>query len=270
MSTCSSCKCDLSESNSLGCGHIICKDCVHSVVEDGIANGTAVEINCPILSCDYQLQPNEIQSSISEELFTSYLDSCFKGFIEKESDLIPCPNEECSSLMEFVDIDNHELKLLQNNEITQKGEDGRNLSRIAWIHFNQFRIRCRDCQQDFCAHCNIIPYHLGMDCEQYKEYLKAKKCRFCQTKLKSGQLAPPSSYPALQNCCKSEECIAIREITCEKTLNCSHFCGGGRGETKCLPCLEEDCLLHIDEENNKPSQNKHDFCPICWVNETKN
>lgn len=273
MSTCAGCKCDLSTDNTLPCGHSICFECIQKIVEEGIKNKAAGQLRCPINSCDYLLQPNEIQQSILEELFNSYLDSCLQGFLEQETDLIPCPNEDCLSLMDFIDLDVSELKKLQTSEITQKGEDGRKLSRSAWVHFNQFRLRCRECQQDFCANCKISPYHLGMNCEQYIEYQKAKKCRFCQSSLLPGQFAPLSSYPALQNCCKNEVCIEIREMSCEKTLKCSHYCGGGRGELKCLPCLEEECIEKLSSNDQKtsitliPSQNKHDFCPICWVSQ---
>jgi hypothetical protein len=36
------------------------------------------------------------------------------------------------------------------------------------------------------------------------------------------------------------------EKSCEKSLACGHYCTGFKGEKKCLPCLNEDCV------NNNP------------------
>ena len=52
-------------------------------------------------------------------------------------------------------------------------------------------------------------------------------------------------------------------------LPCGHPCGGIAGETKCMPCLEPEC---IDRYNEKPTtvvkipdgHTVDDYCTICW------
>ena len=49
---------------------------------------------------------------------------------------------------------------------------------------------------------------------------------------------------------------------------CGHPCGGLNGETKCLPCLEPECIeLHNKEGKVKIPDNhcSDDFCNICWT-----
>ena len=49
---------------------------------------------------------------------------------------------------------------------------------------------------------------------------------------------------------------------CDKIHKCGHFCGGIRGEKKCLPCLKPECVeihkktLEVDEDS---------FCNICYI-----
>lgn len=46
-------------------------------------------------------------------------------------------------------------------------------------------------------------------------------------------------------------------------LPCSHACCGSAGETRCVPCLEPECIEKMDQAI-APKENKDDFCNICW------
>lgn len=64
-------------------------------------------------------------------------------------------------------------------DYNSKDDQGNVMSPSACIHMSKFRIRCRQCEVNFCRGCNVSPYHAGKNCEEYKNHLNAKKCRFC-------------------------------------------------------------------------------------------
>ena len=52
---------------------------------------------------------------------------------------------------------------------------------------------------------------------------------------------------------------------CRKQKQCSHSCAGVKGETKCLPCLEPECMTA--EDNILPQNDE--LCTICYTSELK-
>ena len=46
---------------------------------------------------------------------------------------------------------------------------------------------------------------------------------------------------------------------CTKLLSCGHWCGGVRGETECLPCLQH-CARDVQLK-----QDADDMCMICFT-----
>jgi hypothetical protein len=125
---------------------------------------------------------------------------------------------------------------------------------------SKFRIRCSGCHKNFCSGCSAEPYHLGKTCEQHKEFKEARKCRFCETKLTQ---PPPSMVPAFRDVCRKSECIDLMNQCCDKMLQCGHACQGFKGEPKCLPCLNPECV----EKNPSLTldQNCDEFCTICYT-----
>lgn len=126
----------------------------------------------------------------------------------------------------------------------QKDEKGNVLSKQAAEHMAKCRVRCPNCSNNFCSQCNKEPYHLGYTCEEAERYANAQKCRFCLEELKG-----PSKdrRPAFKACCDKEDCVKIREQCCDKQLPCGHWCRGFKGEKKCLPCLNVDCIKKFNE-----------------------
>lgn len=51
--------------------------------------------------------------------------------------------------------------------------------REAAEHMSKFRVRCSKCNKNFCANCQIEPYHMGKTCDQFKDFKAARKCRYC-------------------------------------------------------------------------------------------
>jgi hypothetical protein len=135
--------------------------------------------------------------------------------------------------------------------------DGKVLTKEAFLHFKEFRLRCRNCATIFCAGCSVTPYHKGYTCALYVEYMKARHCRFCGSKMDINNNAGYSG--GLRDCCNTPDCMDKAKICCDKIKACGCPCNGVRGEpvADCLPCLKHE--LKCEE----------DFCSICYVESLK-
>jgi len=159
--------------------------------------------------------------------------------IEKKyllQDLIKCPN--CGEFIEFLE---------------GKIENDKKLSPQAAINYAKNRCRCSMCQKDFCISCGSTPYHLGKTCEEYYDDINSKKCRFCQNKI-------GENNKFTDEVCNDEECKERFNVSCKKVLKCGHKCFGVEHERECPPCIDENCK----EFHGKFSQNKNDYCTICY------
>lgn len=132
--------------------------------------------------------------------------------------------------------------------------------RIACENYAKCRARCTMCSSIFCAKCFINPYHLGFTCESFKEFQSSRKCRYCKEKIDGDGV---SQEPAFKNVCKNPSCLALMERACNKILPCNHCCYGFRGEEKCLPCLNEECVKKNKELTR--DRKEDDFCVICYT-----
>lgn len=138
----------------------------------------------------------------------------------------------------------------------QKDDMGNPVTKEAALHMANNRIRCNECQKNFCASCNAEPYHTGKTCDQNN----AKSCRFCGKELK---LPSPSMKPAFRDVCRDPDCFTLMQESCDKLLPCGHPCCGSAGEKQCMPCLEADCIAKMDPAI-APKKNKEEFCSICF------
>jgi E3 ubiquitin-protein ligase MYCBP2 len=119
------------------------------------------------------------------------------------------------------------------------------------------RIRCNECNKNFCIKCKAEPYHVGKTCEESKNNAI---CRFCNEKLTQPS---PSMKAAFKDVCRKNECFDLMQASCDKLLPCGHPCCGTKGEKKCMPCLEPECIEKMPE-NKRPKENKEDYCNICY------
>ena|SRR3990167_4367388 len=249
------------------CGHFICKKCGIETIKSTLELGET-DIQCPVNKCTGELTANNIQKIAPQALYDEYLETCLKTFIQnsEEFQFVECPNEQCKVRMEWLKLSPDEIKEIENTPISQKTDDGKFISMESWIDFNENRLRCRECNENFCAKCFHSPYHLGMTCSEFSEFQKSRKCRFCKSSLVGKKIAHVHSEVALRDCCSDQECIEKRELACTKIHKCSHYCGGVKDEHVCLPCLQEPCFeKNTDEIPNYPTQNCDEFCSICWV-----
>jgi E3 ubiquitin-protein ligase MYCBP2 len=142
------------------------------------------------------------------------------------------------------------------NPIPLLDDKKRPVSVEAWLHFSEFRLRCRHCETVFCAACKRVPYHLGFTCQQYSDFLRARECRFCGVRLEDAK-PDASAPPAFRDVCSGAECREKLARSCDKMLPCGCPCQGVRGESECLPCLRHEL------------QCGDDYCPVCWVEELR-
>lgn len=103
----------------------------------------------------------------------------------------------------------------------------------------KYRVRCAACAKNFCTNCKKEPYHISMSCEQAENHRVALKCRYCWEPLKQESI---SNEPAFMDVCRLPECIEKMKGSCNKTHPCGHKCLGFRGEKRCLPCLDPECI----------------------------
>jgi hypothetical protein len=140
----------------------------------------------------------------------------------EELNLTQCP--KCENIFDVIpgELDRN----IRDNE-------GKKLSEEALTHFSEHRIRCNKCSVNFCKTCNAQPYHLGMNCKEFK----APRCRFCHV------VIPEENEEAvLKLVCADPECAAKYVNFCPKRHNiCNHPCQGFLNEKNCLPCLDKRC-----------------------------
>ena len=235
------------------CCSTLSQSCLASYINQYVAACKSVSsIPCPQPSCGKELTTAMIQSILPPADFEAYLHATLVAFIEQDQHSFICPNDACKSVISIAPFNPPVIP----DVIPEKDEDGRTLSAEAWLHFCEYRVRCRECNLIFCASCKTTPYHKGYTCSAYKDYQSARHCRFCTQRLDGGnQYRHPSSSIALKDVCTEEECVKKAEQSCERMLPCGCPCQGIKGEVACLPCLKHD--LEIAEE----------FCPVCYVEE---
>lgn len=106
---------------------------------------------------------------------------------------------------------------------------------------------------------------MGYTCDEAERYANAATCRFCLSELKQPS---KDKNPAFKACCDSEECLKYKESCCDKRLACGHWCRGFKGEKKCLPCLNKDCIKKYNETaavKMLDDYSEDDYCGICMV-----
>ena len=144
-------------------------------------------------------------------------------------------------------------------DYNMKNDAGQKISRESAEHLAEFRVRCPTCEKVFCKECNETPYHIGFTCDSFKERKEALKCRFCLDNLRQPN---ENGGDAFINVCHKNECQGYMETSCDKMLDCGHFCYGCKADEVCLPCLHPDCVA-LNEEKTFGLKDD-DYCPICY------
>lgn len=229
----------------LSCDHEFCQECLHSFVVRKVTEKKCSEIVCN--HCSRPLAQRDLKSLLTEQEFDLYL----KHSVEEataSSQYTRCP--KCLLVVERVSTTRKQPTEINSSHQPKmepaKGIDGRPLSPEAIAHRDEFRFRCRQCQTEYCAQCQVTPYHLGFTCETWKIYLNSQHCRYCDVQLTDTNRA--RDYELL---CTNSECRIKAQNACRRRLSCGHLCNGIANESHCPPCLI--CNGIADE-----------FCPVCY------
>lgn len=146
------------------------------------------------------------------------------------------------------------IEVLEGKVIAYKDDNGKNINKTAQKHMSMYRVRCPECQKNFCSQCKEQPYHIGKTCAQFKKDKEAKKCRFCGVSLRENSHS---------NICAKKNCKKEAKNCCKAFLDCDHPCYGYDGEKEHPSCLHEDCVAK--DEKKTLEQNADSFCTICYV-----
>eukprot|EP00929_Paragymnodinium_shiwhaense_P000018 TRINITY_DN10006_c0_g2_i1.p1 TRINITY_DN10006_c0_g2~~TRINITY_DN10006_c0_g2_i1.p1 ORF type:complete len:602 (-),score=133.13 TRINITY_DN10006_c0_g2_i1:95-1900(-) len=126
-------------------------------------------------------------------------------------------------------------------------------------HMHRSRFRCSQCDTDFCR-CGMAPYHWGWSCDGWQKHRQLRitevcpvgSCRWCSKpcmdKLRRSESLATSCcgddegnelqrFPPVLSCAEKE-----RRACGKRHPDCGHLCGGVRGESRCLPCLQPECI----------------------------
>ena len=220
----------------LQCLHPICSNCLTKIAEKQF-----YELKCK--KCGTEIDEKTKKQILGTKKYEELESNALKGII---GNIVQCPNPKCK-----------EQNTFEPGEIDYnvKDENNKQLSKKAAEDYATHRCRCGFCQINFCVNCLAIPYHLGKTCQEYKKHIFAKKCRFCDSEIKSNNIGPD------EDVCTEEECIKRYSYCCKKVLKCGHKCFGVLNEKKCPPCLDKDC----ENYGGLYDQNKDDYCKICFT-----
>lgn len=169
----------------------------------------------------------------------------------------------------------------------------------AMRHMHRSRFRCTQCDMDFCR-CGVSPYHWGWSCDGWQKHQQVVEqacpvgtCRWC-TQPCMAKMRRAESLAT--SCCGSDEgtdlkrfppslsCAEKERRACGKRHpDCGHWCGGVRGEERCLPCLHPECRKKASSTSSSSSSSSplpppsastqlspkipdgDEWCPICWT-----
>ena len=140
-------------------------DTTGDVVEVPVENDTQHWV--PPINLTAQLESPRIVVQSPTLQRSSSLQSFFASYC---TNLIACPNPQCDFFFESTGPGDRRSLLLPNGDAP---------SEEALSHYQQFRHRCRKCDQDFCADCKKSPYHEGYTCREYEASESSVHCRFC-------------------------------------------------------------------------------------------
>ena len=182
----------------LECVHPICYNCFEKEAKSHL-----FEMKCKI--CNKEIS-EQLKKEVLQDKFTSIEKIALMKIIGAEgAEIIKCPYPECASenVFESGQVD-----------YNIKDDNGKLLSRQAAEDYAKNRCRCGFCKKDFCKTCIVMPYHLGMTCDEKKRHQIAKKCRFCDTEIKGFNMGPDDDV------CNGAECRQRYMISCKKRIPC--------------------------------------------------
>jgi len=157
-----------------------------------------------------------------------------------------CPNEGCKSVA-IVDITGKQAAerrqaALQAGHASRghldRDENGAPLSPEALAHLDKYRVRCRECAQDYCVLCNRMPYHIGRTCEQASERERRLAagglmcCRYCEGDLLSADAQMVRDFAAKQmkSTARHARKLAMQQFASRQPSSLLEACATGHAD----------------------------------------
>ncbi|KAJ6243970.1 e3 ubiquitin-protein ligase mycbp2 [Anaeramoeba flamelloides] len=246
------------------CKNRYCIFCLKAIIQKSINLKCVSSIKCPKCS-DHTLGESEIKLLLTKDEFEEYLEASLNEALGG-TELICCPS--CS--FRFEKLQNPKNTIEKVSAIVEYDSNMKELSNKAKIHRNTWRFRCRNCGKGFCAKCKSTPYHLGFDCQSFRQLKSIEKCRYCESPITLNNIFVGKEHKLV---CNSKECKKMFQQSCSKKLDCGHFCCGNKKEKTHLGCLVEGCKNKFCNKNiisKNSNQNSKEFCNICWTTALEN
>ncbi|CAD8083971.1 unnamed protein product [Paramecium primaurelia] len=227
------------------CFQPICRPCLMKQIEKDYK--TNIVFLCPNQLCKKQMSEQELIQLLGREKHDQYS----AIMLERQFNIVKC--SACSEKGAFEK--GSSITVLKdpvtNQQLQQKYVE----------HYLNNRFMCFNpsCKTEQCKECKAIPYHLGMNCEEYKIKKSSKCCRYCDQPIHNVQFNVPEAF---QDICQEKECQEKAQFACNKILACRHPCPGFKNEQICSTCLNDQCC--------KGDQKGDDYCNICFVEGLKN
>lgn len=228
------------------CSHQICTECFKETVEYEYPRSQ--KASCPADGCQSSIMVAEIKAVVGRERFEEIEKEAMDSFMQSDDTMVKC---NCGAVISLVQGD---------VDYNVKDDKGALISRHAAEHMSRQRVRCQGCQTIFCAECKTEPYHVGYTCAEKAQLDASVKCRFCQNPIEERK-GPEGDV--FRDVCDRPDCQEMINGSCPLQLECGHICHGFRGEEKCLPCIDPECV-----EKNPDitlSESADDFCSICFI-----
>ena len=125
----------------LECNHFFCAYCLRGMLQAKLETRNVTEIACPsggVDRCDHTLTYQEIKGLLNERDFERYDSYLLQNTMDAARDCKPCPGVNCGNAIFGFE----ELPM----------------------------VRCPTCQLQFCFNCLEHDWHLGVTCDQYKQW----------------------------------------------------------------------------------------------------
>lgn len=203
-----------------------------------------------------ELAPDEMLVNGQRGWKSHLVSRIYMDKVKADAGFIECPRQGCGWFVERVGPGGEGAGGIEAADLPP-APNGQPLTEGAARHMLQNRFRCKACSTNFCSSCKAVPYHIGSTCEEHRAHQDAKRCRFCDAALTRANTSTDGDGGVAGCVCTGGECQEKKKLSCGKVLVCGHPCCGVRGESECLPCLEEDCRAC--------GTNTDEYCNICYT-----
>ena len=125
----------------LECSHFNCIHCLRGMLQTKLGTRNVTNIACPsggVERCDHTLTYQEIKCILNKRNFERYDSYLLQNTMDAARDCKPCPGVNCGNAIFGFE----ELPM----------------------------VRCPTCQLQFCFNCLEHDWHLGITCDQYKQW----------------------------------------------------------------------------------------------------